>query len=269
MMDNDDRLNLERLRMCATTVAVTMLMLNAPMAGAAKPDCDNDPSHPKCDGDGSSDIVPLETTFQSSCLVPDTNGSWQDDGAGPYEEGVDNVKSRINSTNHFVLTMHEKQNELGTRKVYWDLACAGVTAELPGTGNQPDTFQTTTDLDNLGYGHKTVIQVGKFTDVDLTAIAPGSFETNVDMLLDLIYAGARKKNNGQLMVRFADSATGQCAPGLGTSGITVYRTDNGVTPPRTWTIDVPPGTYACVYDFDEDYDVADFGAFTLYLAESP
>lgn len=125
----------------------------------------------------------------------------------------------------------------------------------------------TDDLDSRGIDHKTVIQVGKFTDVDLRALGPGDVATNIDMLLDL-YLSTGRQNNDILFVRYSPTANGQCPSSRATSGVTVARTDDGTGGPRTWTIEAPAGALACMYTIHGlDYGDFDFGPFILSLTE--
>lgn len=223
-------------------------------------------------GGGGSSEIPVSTIFSCptgpsrDCPDADNRSLFQADAPGaPYEHDVDNVRNVFNDTGGFVLTMHKRQNKIGTRKVWWEFPM-GVDFEsvMDVTG--------TDDLDSRDIDHKTVIQVGKFTDVDLRALAPDlglndgtNVANDVDMLLDLNLATS-KNSNDVLFVRYSPTANGQC-PGSGvTSGVTVTRTDDGSAgQPRTWTIE--PGALACMYNSVQDYGDFDFGPLVLTVTE--
>jgi len=236
------------------------LLLVASAAQAAG--CKQDPDQPKCGGGTASGEIAVVTTFDCSGIGCPTS-TWWADGTGAYVDGDDNVKSRFTTAGGYVLTMHERQNRAGVRKVAWDLGYAGgPMVTLPNGAS----FTTTQDLDDDGREHKTVIQVGKFTDVDLRELAPGESVENVDMLLDLIvYGSKRDGGNSILFVRYGDASTGQCPSGSGSTGATVTRTDTDSSPPMTWTITTP--MVACLYSFEMDYGDQTFGELTLYLEE--
>jgi hypothetical protein len=218
-------------------------------------------------GDDGSGEVLVTTTFDcpsgSGCPL----STWQADGPDAYVDGDLRVKSRFNSAGGYVLTMHDRQNEIGTRKVLWNLGFAdsSVYGSVPGGAD----FQTTTQLeDDLGREHKTVIQAGKHTaGVDLGALQTSGDSVAVDMLFDLLYFGDRKRDNGMVSVRFAgDIAPDQC-PDMATGHATVTLTDDGT--PRVWEIRVPDGSLGCVYNSATNSftHVAMFGALTLTLVE--
>jgi hypothetical protein len=217
-------------------------------------------------GDDASGEVLVTTTFDcpgdSACPL----SAWEADGLRPYVDGDLRVKSRFNSAGGYVLTMHDRQNEIGTRKVFWNLdhSGSGVQGSLPnGT-----MFSTTTELGTLGFEHKTVIQAGKHTTgVDLGALQTSGDSVAVDLILDLLYFGDRKRDNGMVSVRFAgDIAPEQC-PGVATGHATVTLTNDGT--PRVWEIRVPAGTLGCVYNSATNAftHLAMFGALTLTLVE--
>lgn len=245
------------------------LMLTA--AGAQAAGCKQDPDQPKCSGGGGGgeSTVSLVTTFDCPAGVGGAScptSAWQS-VSGSYSDGTDDVKSRLTTSGSYVLTMHENQRQAGTRKVAWNLA-SGTAG--PVTLPNGVSFSTTGELDDLKKAgsiidHKTVIQVGKFSNADLRDMAPGDELTNVDMILDLIvFRERRDGGNSALWVRYADSSTGQCPAGSGASGVTVTRSDDG-SGPMAWTVSVPAGTGACLYDAGTTYGDYDFGTLTLYL----
>ena len=264
MMTSEPETGLRRGLIILSVLAVALL-LDAPATQAAG--CKQDPDQPKCGDDvAANGEIALITTF--NCPGGDCpKSSWQADANGFYSDGDDSVKSRFTSAGGYVLTMHERQNRAGVRKVLWDLGHAGApTVTLPNGVS----FTSTQDLVDDGREHKTVIQVGKFTDVDLRELAPGESVGNVDMLLDLIvYGSKRDGGNSILFVRYGDASTGQCPSDSGSTGVTVRRTDNGVTPPMSWT--VTTSMIACLYDFETEYGDYHgdypFGELTLYLEE--
>lgn len=224
-------------------------------------------------GGGSSE-VPLSTTFNcptgsaAGLSCPDSSNPslfQADAAAAPYEHDVDDVLNVLNDNGRFVLSMHKRQNKVGTRKVWWSFPMAvdfESVFDVSGTD----------DLDiSRGIDHKTVIQVGKFTAVDLRALAPapgpGNVARNIDMILDL-YLATGKQNNDILFVRYSPTANGQCPGPRATSGVTVTRTDDGTGGPRTWTIEAPAGALACMYTIQGlDYGDFDFGPLVLSLTE--
>ena len=123
----------------------------------------------------------------------------------------------------------------------------------------------TEDLESQGKNHKTVIQVGKFTNVDLRALGPGESFTDVDMLLDLyVFNGNKQAGSDIVLVRYSPDGT-QC-DGRSTSGVTVERTDSG-SGPRQWTITAAAGSLACLTTFQIDYGDFDFGPLVLTVDE--
>jgi hypothetical protein len=243
-------------------VVMVALTLSLSGAVAAAPDCGANPGHPKCGGDSGGDSsgeVTLVTTFDCPAGDGCPLSTWQDDGNGPYLDGQDNVKSRFNSAGGYVLTMHERQNRIGNRKVLWNSVFGGVYGSVPdGT-----PFSDTGDLDALGYAHKTVIQAGKHTDIDLRTLAIGD-PVEVDMLFDLLYFGERKQDNGMVSVRYAgDLAPEQC-PGLATDAVTVTRTAD-----TTWEIAIPELAQGCVFNSStQSFPIVKaFGALTLTLVQ--
>jgi hypothetical protein len=159
--------------------------------------------------------------------------------------------------------MHKRQNKFGTRKVWWKFP-DGVAVDF---GSEENVIGTD-DLDNRLIDHKTVIQVGKFTAVDLRALAPsGGFAMGVDMLLDLQVATSKNKSE-ILFVRYSPTANGQCPGPRANSGVTVTRTDDGSGVARAWTIEVAAGAMACIYKSEtEDYGDFDFGPLVLTVTE--
>ena len=200
------RTALAALVILASLVAFSSVPVHAHCKGKHSPPnahCDGDP------GGGNSEIQ-VSTTIGNST-------AWQADGAGPYVNDEKNVRNLFNDTGYFVLTMHKRQNRPGTRKVFWDLP-------TPVTLPSGPTITGTDDLDN----HKTIIQVGKFTGVDLGALAlgPGNAAHGVDMLLDLIvFNGNKKAGNDAVLVHYDPS--GDHCDGMPTSGVSVERTDSG------------------------------------------
>ena len=254
-----------RTGLVGLSILAAAILLAASAAQAAS--CKQDPLQPKCgggdDGGGTaSGEIAVNTTFK--CPVDGCpNPSWQADELGSYIDGGYSVKSRFTTAGGYVLTMHERQNRAGFRKVLWDLGSVGAPmVTLPNGVN----FTSTQALDDDDREHKTVIQVGKFTDVDLRELDRGESVDNVDMLLDLIvYGSKRDGGNSILFVRYGDASTGQCHSGSGSTGATVTRTDDPSSPVMTWTITAP--TVACLYDFENDYGDQSFGELTLYLEE--
>lgn len=277
-----DKWQSERNRMAGILAAAgAALVLTA--AGVQAAGCKQDPDQPKCSGGGGGDsdsVVPLSTSFD--CASGDGGcplSAWVADGDGAYLEGSDNVKSRLSLSGNYVLTMHERQNQAGTRKVYWDLGLG------PADGTVPDerrfTFADANGLQNESgdfskneFDHKTIIQAGKHSGIDLRTLGPGA-STPIDILFDLVYFGPSKKDQGMISVRYAgNQAPDQCpAPdpaGPPTSSTaTATRTDNG-SGPRTWTIYIDPNDTACVYDSTlsaYSYEGVSFGGLTLTLEE--
>ncbi len=123
----------------------------------------------------------------------------------------------------------------------------------------------TEDLESQGKNHKTVIQVGKFTDVDLRAIGPDESALDVDMLLDLyVFDGNKRSKNDIVLVRYSPDGS-QCFGNL-TSGVTVKRTDGG-SGPRQWTITAAAGSQACLATLDTIIASFDFGPLVLTVTE--
>ncbi len=124
----------------------------------------------------------------------------------------------------------------------------------------------TEDLESQGFNHKTVIQVGKFTNVDLRALGVGQSAYNVDMILDLYVFNCKKKAGSDIvLVRYIPDGS-QC-DGRSTSGVTVARTDGGGSGPRQWTITAAAGSLACLTTFEIDYGDFDFGPLVLTVDE--
>ena len=200
-------------------------------------------------GGGSSEIL-VSTTIGNSSGI-------QSDSKGAYIHNVENVANLFNTSGYFVLTMHKRQNRPGSRKVFWSLpqpVDLGIGIPINGTD----------DIVIAGKDHKTVIQVGKFTGVDLRALAVGESEDNVDMILDLMIFNGNKSTGDILLVRYSPDG-GQCG-GTSTDGVTVTRL-NDAGGKRHWAI-TPDGNNACMYTFDDDYGTGNsFGAFMLTVDE--
>ena len=234
-------------------------------------------NHEHCQGDdGGSQTseIAVETTFNCptgvdgnddpirNCPAGDSSSFQADDVASPYIHDVNNVRNLFNGSGYFVLTMHKRQNRPGTRKVFWDLPQAvALPSGLVTMGTE--------DLESQGKNHKTIIQVGKFTNVDLRALAPapgpGNVALDVDMLLDLVvFNGNKQAGNDIVMVHY--SPDGNNCDGFPTSGVTVERTDMGAGP-RQWTITAAAGSIACMYTFDLNYEFLPFGLLVLTVEE--
>ncbi len=238
-------------------------------------------------GDSGNEEIPVETTFNcpvvqndNDCRIGVVLSPFQADGVAAtsaYSDGVDNVRNRFSSGGQFVLTTHERSNRFGSRTVFWDLSNGQVPITLPTVG----AFTSTSEFDGV-YDHKTVIQVGKFSGMDLRTMEPGDVLTNVDMILDLVFETSRNSAD-TIWVRYVDdSATSstngqtQCPPGSNANGVTIERTDMGtVGEARAWAIRVDASDIACVYtpadvdNFDTlgaSMDSA-LGPFELYVTE--
>ena len=254
-------------------IVLSVLFLLPPMGAEASHCKGKHKNEPGCGepGGGESEI-PVSTTFNCpteddadlACPAGGLASLFQADAAAaPYEHDVDDVVSQFNNTGGFVLSMHKRQNKNGTRKVWWS---------FPMNVNFESVIDVsgTDDLDGRDIDHKTVIQVGKFTAVDLRALAPfpgpDNVAENVDMLLDL-YLATGKKNDDLLFVRYSPTENGQCPGSRSNSGATVTRTDDGTGGPRTWTIEIAAGDMACMYNNIEDFGDFDFGPLDLTLTE--
>ena len=231
---------------CAGVMVVLgTLILLLPM-GADASHCKG--KHKNDPGCGSSEIA-VSTTIGNSSGI-------QSDSSGAYIHNVENVQSLFNTSGYFVLTMHKRQNRPGSRKVFWSLP---QTVDLGGI-----EIDGTDDIEIAGKDHKTVIQVGKFTGVDLRALAVGESASDVDMILDLMLFNGNKSTGDVLLVRYSPDGS-QCG-GNSTDGVTVTRLGDAGGK-RHWAI-TPDGNNACMYTFDDDYGTGNsFGAFMLTVDE--
>ncbi len=254
-------------------VAVLLLLagLGSASLTAHAVNCAKNPTHPKCDDPPSpppSGEILLTATF--NCPVSALNvlnracGSPKarfqaDFVAEPYVHGDDNVRNRVNTSGYFVLTMHEKQNKVGTRKVYWDLPSSVTLRD--GTSLSGEQ--------GLASNQKTVIQVGKFTgSFDMRALAPGEKAKNIDMILDLMVFNGKRVND-TVFVRYSPPGTGQCPAGdIVDGGVTVERRDTGEGEPRQWKI-TPDGAFACMYTYTHYPGNFNFGDWELTVDELP
>lgn len=258
---------------CVTVLSASLMLL--PIAAEAHHCKGPHKNDPECDsgggGGGPSTTVPLMTTFdcpavsgeQASCPDPANPNRLQADLAGaPYVNDEENMLNRIGSTGRFALSTGAKRKKPKPRSVYWDVTHVNGGVPLPN-GNL--VFTTTADLDVLGIEHRTVIHVGtEFVEQggNFQAMQPGD-TVNADLWADI---GMDTGQGGdQVLLRFSPYGSGQCF-GRYTSAVGVTRTDNG-TGQRQWTISVPFGAVACVFNFDQDLGDYVFGPFQLQMTE--
>ena len=114
--------------------------------------------------------------------------------------------------------------------------------------------------DDLLDDHKTVIQVGKFTNVDLRAIPVGESVSDIDMLLDLVVFDGNKSTGDFVNVHY--STDGSHCGGVITDGVTVARTSA-----TQWTITAATGSVACMTTTHLIYELHDFGELVLTVDE--
>lgn len=230
-------------------------------------------NHPHCQGGGDDPDpnaeVPLRTTFDcpvigsdhASCPDPAFSNRIQADVAdSPYENDVDNVLNRIETSGRFALSNLARKNKPKPRYVWWDVTHVNGGIYLP---NGDFLFTTTDATIAQGYSGKTVIHVGsQYTGQggDLRAMQPGETIT-VDLWADVLFNTG--KGGDGVFVHF-DPYGDNC--GRITAGAQVTRTDDG-SGKRQWTIDVAEGAPACVLTYSDDLGDYVFGPFTMIADE--
>ena len=212
-----------RLSTLSLTVAIAVITLGyAVPSVAVKPVCPG--PHPSCSGDNDPGVeTPVAATFACPNASPTdrdcpnalTPHRVQGDMNVSYMDGVQDVTAHIRDTGVLQLRTDAKGEKPGERNLYWDFGSGLMLSS--------GLLLTTTDGLPEGYGHATVIQVGRgaggldFRTLDIGESAATNLWANLIL----------KPNKGPkefVFIRFEDPDVGdQCPDSSGATPITVQR----------------------------------------------
>ena len=174
----------------------------------------------------------------------------QGDGHVSYIDGAQDVRAHIRESGILQLRTDAKGEKPGERNIYWDF----------GSGfflNSGDLL-TTTDGLPPGFGHASVIQVGRGTGgLDFRTLENIGDTADTNLWANLII----KPNKGSkdfVSIRFEDPGVGdQCPDGSGATTITVTRLAD-VGDKRRWEIVGDEDATACIQGTGGDVKLGPF-----------
>ena len=178
----------------------------------------------------------------------------QGDGGMSYTDGDEDVTAHIRESGILQLRTDAKGGKPGDRNIYWDFSEGTGFSLTLGSG----LLLSTTDGLPTGYGHASVIQVGRGTanSLDFRTLSIGdSAQTNLWATLTI-----QPKKGGKefVFIRFeAPDASDQCPDLNSPTTITVTRLgDTGGK--RQWEIVGNAGATACIQGTDVDVMLGPF-----------
>jgi len=168
-----------------------------------------------------------------------------------YRDGEQDVRTHIRESGVLQFRTDAKGEKPGTRNVYWNLG--GVLSLSSG-----EPLTTTDDLPP-GYGHASVIQVGRGSGgLDFLTLANEDDTADTSLWANLII----KPNSGpkeHFFIRFEDPAIGdQCPETSGADPVTVTRLAGGGDGERRWEVVGADGAIACEQESGQDVALGPF-----------
>ncbi len=251
------------------SILTLVVSIGIPSAAGAAPPCKgpnkNDPSCPSDNDPGAE--VPVVAMFNcpdamtgrvcpSGSTLSNQHRVQGDEPGLDYTDGMDDVTAHIRESGILQLRTDAKGEKPGARDIYWDFREGQVDNGLMLNSG---LLLTTTDLLPAGFGHASVIQVGRGVDgVNFNGLTVNqSVQTT---LWANLMIKPKKGSKDFVFIRFeGPDVVDQCPDASEPTTITVTRLENTVPGgKRQWEIVGDAAAKACIQGTGLDFVLGPF-----------